>query len=56
MPTLFEIVNDGTHFGSHTAFGKMTFFVVPFDLAQRDGIKITLVGLFEIERYLFNRC
>ena len=41
--TLFEIIDDGANFGTHTALREMPLVVITFGLAQRDGIQVTLL-------------
>src|SRR5450755_507153 len=48
--TLFEIIDDGTDFGAHTAFREVSLVVITFGLAQRDGIQVTLLRFFKMKR------
>src|SRR5579859_2361215 len=54
--TLFDIADDGAYFGSHAAFGKVSFVVKASGLAERDGIQVLLVGFVEIKRGLLHGC
>src|SRR6266581_282947 len=49
LSTVVEIVDDSIDLWPHAAFSKMTLFVIPFGLTERNAVQIKLVGLLEVQ-------